>query len=164
MIFACFLLSYAGLAHAQARTDRPKLLEKLDGSWTMSGDVRGKPVTYSMKANPTLSGAFTELKMQDVQVPAEYAAHVFIGYDEATKSVIVHWMDSFGAKYSIPHATGHIKDNAVQFTFRYESGHFRDTFTYHPEEDQWTFVLESLQADGSWKHFAQYKVIKTTAN
>lgn len=126
----------------------------------MSGDVRGKSVTYSLEVKPSLLGAFTELRMQDVQVPAKYAANVYIGYDQATKTVIVHWMDSFGAKYSIPHGTGDLKENTLQFTFPYESGHFRDTFTFDPEGGYWTFVLESQQPDGSWKHFAKYKVVR----
>ena len=126
----------------------------------MSGDVRGKPVTYSLEAKPSLLGAFTELRMQDVEVPAKYAANVYVGYDHATKVLIVHWMDSFGAKYSIPHGTGGLKENMLQFTFPYESGAFRDTFTFDPEAGYWTFVLESQQPDGGWKHFAKYKVVR----
>lgn len=101
--------------------------------------------------------------MQDVQVPAKYAADVYIGYDYTTKTVIVHWMDSFGAKFSIPHGTGELKENTLQFTFPYEGGNFRDTFTFDPEAGCWTFVLESQQSDGSWKHFAKYKVIRKTS-
>jgi len=126
----------------------------------MNGDVRGKPVKYSLHAKPALLGAFTELHMQDIQVPAKYAADVYIGYDPSTKGVIVHWMDSFGAKYSIPHATGTIKNNVIEFTFPYEGGTFRDTFTFDPEAKGWTFLLESQQADGTWKHFAKYKVTR----
>lgn len=151
---------WATLAYGQDAEKRPDLLQKLDGSWTMSGDVRGKPVTYSLEVKPSLLGAFTELRMQDVEVPAKYAATVYIGYDHTTKSVIVHWMDSFGAKYSIPHGTGGIKENTLEFTFPYEGGHFRDTFTFEPSAGYWTFTLESQQPDGSWKHFAKYKVAR----
>jgi hypothetical protein len=154
------LLFWATLAYGQNVTSRPNLLQQLDGSWTMSGDVRGKPVTYSLEVKPSLLGAFTELRMQDVQVPAKYAANVYIGYDRTTKTLIVHWMDSFGAKYSIPHGTGELKENTLQFTFPYEGGNFRDTFTFDPETGQWNFVLESQQSDGSWKHFAKYEVVR----
>lgn len=129
----------------------------------MTGEVRGKPVTYAMQANPTLLGAFTELRMQDVQVPARYAANVSIAYDEATKTLIVHWLDSTGAKGSIPHAAGYIDNNTLVFTFPYERGSFRDTFTFHPDGGYWTFVLDSMQSDGSWKNFAKYKVVKDAA-
>lgn len=69
---------------------RPELLKALDGHWVMSGDVMGKPVTYTMVAGPTLHGTFTEMHMVDVQVPSEYEARVFIGYDPSSKTVIAH--------------------------------------------------------------------------
>jgi hypothetical protein len=143
---------------ASANDERPSILKALDGNWVMSGDVMGKPVTYNLVAAPALQGRFTEMRMKDVQVPAKYEAAVFIGYDRASQSVIAHWMDVFGAEGSIPHATGHIEGNTVQFIFPYKSGQFRDTFTYNPETSSWLFVLESAQPDGSWKHFARYSV------
>lgn len=161
-LFYFLLITCAGFVHAQTNTARPKLLEALDGSWIMSGDVKGKPVTYTMEANSTLLGAFTEMRMLDVQIPAQYAAHVFIGYDQPTQSVIVHWIDSFGAKYSIPHGTGSIKENTLQFIIPYSGGQFRDTFTFHPETGHWTFVLEFMKPDGTWAHFAKFKAEKKT--
>lgn len=124
----------------------------------MSGDVKGKQVTYSMSAASALQGSFTEMRMKDAQVPAQYEAVVFIGFDKASGTVIAHWMDSFGAKYSIPHATGQIKGNSIQLLFPYQSGNFRNTMTYNADSASWTFVLESAQPDGSWKHFARYDV------
>jgi hypothetical protein len=111
-----------------------------------------------MFAAPTLQDTFTEMHMKDIQVPAKYEARVFIGYDQSTRSVISHWMDSFGAKYSIPHATGSITGNTIQFIFPYTSGQFRDTLTYSAETNSWLFVLKASQPDGSWKHFARYEV------
>jgi hypothetical protein len=141
-----------------ARDERPSILKALDGNWVMSGDVMGRPATYSMVAAPALQGSFTEMRMKDVQVPAKYEAVVFLGYDAGSQTVIAHWMDSFGPKSSIPHATGHIGGNTVQVIFPYKSGQFRDTFTYNPETSSWVFLLESAQPDGSWAHFARYTV------
>ena len=138
--------------------ERPAALKALDGDWVMSGDVMGKPVNYRMVAGPTLQGAFTEIHMNDVQVPSEYEARVLIGYDAKSNSVITHWLDSFGAKYSIPHGTGNVTDNSIQFTIPYGGSPFRDTFTYDPKTDTWLFVLEASQQDGTWKHFARYNV------
>jgi len=61
-------------------------------------------------------------------------------------------------KYSIPHGTGSVTDNSIQFTIPYKGGPFRDTFTYNPETNTWLFVLETSQPDGTWKHFARYSV------
>jgi hypothetical protein len=159
---ACVSLAVPTYCQAQASSNaaetRPEILRQLDGNWVMSGDVRGKPVNYRMVATPALQGTFTEMHMRDMQVPAQYEATVYIGYDAASKNVIAHWMDSFGPKHSIPHATGHIAGNTIQFTFPYPSGQFRNTWNYDPATASWRFVLESAQPDGSWKHFALYEV------
>ena len=156
------MLLATGALHAQDHPtipERPASLKALDGDWIMSGDVMGKPVTYKMKAGPTLQGAFTEIHMNDIQVPSEYEARVLIGYDAGSSMIIAHWLDSFGAKASIPHGTGSVTDNSIQFSIPYSpTNTFRDTFTYNPEKDSWIFVLESSNADGTWKHFARYEV------
>jgi hypothetical protein len=133
-------------------------MKALDGNWIMSGDVMGKPVTYKMVASPTLQGAFTELHMKDVQVPSEYEARVFIGYDAESQAIIAHWLDSFGARYSIPHGTGSITGNTIQFIIPYEGGPFKDTLTYNPDTKTWLLVIEASQPDGTWKQFARYSV------
>ena len=151
----------AGPAPAQDRpvvAERPASYRALDGEWIMTGDVMGAPVTYRMQAGPTLSGAFTEIHMIDVATPSEYEARVFLGYDQDTRTVIVHWLDSFGGKYSIPHGTGTLTDDSIQFVVPYPSGAFRDTFKYDPHESTWLFVIEAQQPDGSWQHFARYSV------
>lgn len=76
---AILLPLLAGLAQAAPAVSGPALLTDLEGRWTMRGDVRGKPVTYTMEARPTLQGKFVELHMRDVQLPAQYEARVFIG-------------------------------------------------------------------------------------
>lgn len=145
-------------AAEHAADARPDLLRKLDGNWVMNGDVLGKPVSYRMVATPALQGHFVEMRMRDVQVPAQYEATVFLGYDDESKTVIAHWMDNHGARHSIPHATGRIDGNTIQFTFAYAGGPFRDTFSYDPATASWRFVLESGRPDGTWKHFARYDV------
>lgn len=171
-VFACATLCFAlgvpagawaqasaGQAGAAGAAMAPAaLLRQLEGSWRMEGDVRGKPVTYKMVAEPALQGTFTAMRMQDVAVPAQYEAAVYIGYDEASKTVIAHWMDSFGPKSSIPHGAGHIDGNTIEFIVPYATGPFRNTWRYDPVSRSWQFVLESSRPDGSWKHFARYEV------
>lgn len=156
------LLFGTAALHAEehpAISERPAALKALDGDWVMTGDVMGKPVTYRMHAGPTLQGAFTEVHMTDVQEPSQYEARVLIGYDSESRTIITHWLDSFGAKYSIPHGTGRVTDNAIQFSIPYSSTDvFRDTFTYNPKKNTWIFILESSNEDGTWKHFARYDV------
>ncbi|MCA1928358.1 DUF1579 family protein [Rheinheimera sp.] len=158
---SCFLTTPVHADDHPTIPERLPLLKALDGQWRMSGDVMGKAVTYSMQAGPILQGAFTELHMDDVQRPSEYEARVILGYDEESKTLIAHWMDSFGARYSIPHGTGHITDNSIQFTIPYEGGSFRDTLTYNPAAKTWLFVIEAAKPDGTWQHFARYTMSRS---
>lgn len=161
-IAICLALAMPAVGHAQAQADtadaRPGILRQLDGNWVMVGDVRGKPVTYTMVAAPALLGAFTEVRMKDVQVPARYEAVVFIGHDASTNEVIVHWMDSFGARYSIPHASGKLDGESIEFVFPYPGGKFRNTWRRDSSAATWQIAIEAAQPDGSWKHFARYEV------
>jgi hypothetical protein len=115
-----------------------------------------------MDAFPTLQGTFTEIHMNDVQVPSEYEARVFIGVDKSGE-VIAHWLDSFGAKYSAPHGAGLVTDNTIVFYIPYPSGQFRDTLRYQPAEKTWTLVIEAAKPDGSWRHFAKYDIQRKPA-
>ncbi len=156
-----FALPWQSAIAAQSHA-RPTLLTFLEGHWTMVGDVMGKPVQYDMEASPTLEGAFTEVHMKDVQVPSQYEARVFIGVTEGS-NVIAHWLDSFGAKYSIPHGTGTIEGNTITFKIPYPSGRMRNTLTYESAKHTWLWVIQAQQPDGSWTHFAKYTVRHNTA-
>ena len=56
LITTCTMLAMPASLHAQSSLAggdvRPEILRQLDGAWTMTGDVRGKPVTYRMVAKP----------------------------------------------------------------------------------------------------------------
>jgi hypothetical protein len=149
----------AGAQDITLREDpRPALLKQLDGEWLMKGDVLGTPVTYLLVAGPTLRARFTELHMRDVADPPQYEARVFLGFDAESGELIAHWMDDFGARYSIPHGTGRIDGSVMQFTIPYADGPFRDTFEFDQRNGTWHFRIEAGQPDGSWKHFARYEI------
>jgi hypothetical protein len=136
--------------------NRPAILQKLDGNWVATGDVREKPVQYDVIATPALQGKFTEISMNDIQLPSQYEARIFIGFDSDSNQIIAHWMDSFGAQYSIPHGTGSISDKTIEFIVPYPDSSFRDRFEYYPESDTWILEITAQQPNGSWKHFAKY--------
>jgi len=151
------LTAFAQSPPAAAASDsRPPLLKALDGDWQMTGDVRGKAVTYAMHAAPTLQDKFTEIHMTDVQRPPKYEARLFIAYDPLKKSLIAHWLDNFGGEASIPHASGQIEGNTIEFVFPYKDGPFRDRLTYDSKTSSWTFTIEAGSADDRWRHFARY--------
>jgi len=137
---------------------RPELLRRLDGRWTATGDVLGKPVRYDVIAGPALQGQFTEIAMNDVEQPSNYEARIFIGFDPESRQVIAHWMDSFGAIYSVPHGTGTLSGGVIEFTVPYAESAFKDRFEYQEGSDAWTLEITSQQQDKSWKHFARYQL------
>jgi hypothetical protein len=134
------------------------LLDWLVGTWQMVGHVRGKPDTYALAACRVLGGRYVELHMTDVQRPPQYEARVFIRADTTPARVFVHWIDSFGAAFSVPHATGAVMGDTLRFEFGYSSGPFRDTFVYDRKAGRWTFRLEAGDGRGVWRPFADYKV------
>ena len=134
------------------------LLGHLLGRWRMSGEVRGRPATYALEATRVLQGRFVELHMEDVHRPAAYEARVFVGADTAAGRVIAHWLDNFGAAYSIPAATGEVRGDTLLLAFAYAGGAFRDTFVYDRGGDRWQFRLEAADSAGGWRPFASYEV------
>jgi hypothetical protein len=134
------------------------LLERLVGQWRMTGTVRGRPATYALDASRVLQGRFVELHMMDTSHPPDYEARVFIGVDSAKARYIAHWLDKFGAAYSIPPAFGGAKGDTLLLTFAYPDGPFRDTFVYDPRTDGWYFRLESGDSTEAWRLFAEYDV------
>jgi iron(III)-enterobactin esterase len=134
------------------------LLDELVGEWRMVGQVRGQAVTYDVIARRILNGRFVELHMKDVARPAQYEALVVIGEDTLPRRVVVHWLDSFGAAFSIPHGEGTITGDTVQFEIPYRDGPFRDTFVFRRSERSWAFRLEASDPKGGWKLFAEYEV------
>jgi hypothetical protein len=136
------------------------LLDRLVGLWQMTGSVRGKPVAYTLDGKRVLQGRFVELHMEDVSRPPAYEARVFIGVESSGSRYLAHWLDSFGAAYSIPHATGEARGDTLFLRFPYPEGAFRDTFVYRRSADTWYFRLETADSSGAWRLFAEYEVFR----
>lgn len=143
---------------AGARPAADSLLDRLVGEWRMTGQVRGRSVTYALTARRVLADRYVELHMRDVARPPGYEARVFVGADTVPGRVLVHWLDSFGAAASVPHGTGRVVGDTLRFEFAYATGPFRDTFVHHGPGRGWTFRLESGDARGGWRPFAEYVV------
>ncbi len=134
------------------------LLERLVGQWQMTGSVRGRLATYTLDVTRVLQGRFIELHIEDVHHPPAYEARVFIGVDSAHAEYVAHWLDSFGAAYSSPHATGAASGDTVRLSFPYPTGAFHDTFVYDRSADSWSFRLEAADSPAGSGPFAAYRV------
>ncbi len=141
---------------------RPSILKQLDGEWIAKGKVMGNDVEYNLRVSPVLNFTFSELHMIDVSNPPQYEAMVFIGYDTTSKKIISHWLDSFGPTFSIPHGTGKIDNNTIEFTIPYADGTFRDRIILNEREKTWSLLIESFKDSTSWNTFAEYTITKKT--
>ncbi len=150
-------------APAQGPPSPPAIpvLERLVGHWTMNGTVRGRAATYRLDAGWVLQRRFVELHMVDSEhIPAQYEARVFIGPDTAQGRLIAHWLDAFGAAYSVPAATGTAEGDSLTLDFPYVEGAFHDTFVYDAAADRWTMRLDAADGKGGWTRFAEYRAAR----
>lgn len=102
--------------------------------------------------------------MTDGKTPSEYSAEIYIGYDDAKKSYVVHWIDTFGGSFSETLGYGKREGEKIFFEFAYPDGLFRNIFTRDGTADTWTFVMQSSDGKGGWKLFAEDKLTRKTRN
>jgi hypothetical protein len=162
IVFRSLVLVLCTTALQAQRDLRPRppldvMLDKFVGDWTMTGTVMGKPVEYRMEGRRTIQGKFVELHMIDTKRPPAFEARVFIGPDTTDRGYVAHWLDNFGASFSIPHATGGMRGDTVSLVFPYETGNFRDTFIWDGTTNTWYFRIDSASGT-KWKLFAEYYV------
>jgi hypothetical protein len=158
MVVLCTGLAASLPAQASRAPAMDTLLDRLVGQWHMTGSVRGRAATYTLDATRVLQRRFVELHMQDVHQPPAYEARVFIGVDSAGGRYIAHWLDDFGAAFSIPPATGEARGDTLLLDFPYPDGAFHDTFAYDRVTDRWYFRLEATDSTGARRLFAEYHV------
>jgi hypothetical protein len=102
VLLACIVLlcgagEIAVRAADTARSPDEAYLDALQGTWTMAGTLRGKPVRYVADGQRVLQDGFVKLHMMDGDSRPPYEADVFIGFDAKANDYIAHWLDRFGA-------------------------------------------------------------------
>jgi hypothetical protein len=115
-----------------------ELLDQLQGSWLITGHVRGKPVAQSVTARRAFAGKFIELRVTDGMPPIDggpYEAVYFIGVSGEGRFVMT-LVDVFGAVYSAVPGIGRRDAGGLVFEFAYSGGPWT-----------WTWTLR----DGSWE-------------
>jgi hypothetical protein len=130
------------------------LLDHLAGSWKMTGQILGQPVTHQVTAVWTLNHQFLHVHEKDTADPPAYEVDAYIGYDNLSERYVAHWLDVFGGRYSETLGYGKRDGNSIRFLFEYPDGPFVNTFVWNPEQRKWRFVLESKNGDGQWTNFA----------
>ena len=134
------------------------LLDKMVGSWKVSGMIRSRSVEQTVDAQWVLNHKF--LQVREKAVPDSktagppYEAEVMIGYDHTSERYVTHWMDIYGGRFSETLGYGARSGNQIEFLFEYPDGPFRTTFRWLPEKTQWQWLMRTKNSRGQWVEFA----------
>ena len=150
------------IALAQAQGPPPELkdpfLDNFVGEWRVERKMgNGRSAETSVRAEWTLKHQFIELHYGYADAAPEYEAIVFIGFDDADKAYVCHWLDVFGGRHS-EYGRGKMDDDltAIEFSFNPKKGGLTNKFTFDWEKKAWTSLIRQ-QEKGEWKTFAEEK-------
>jgi len=138
------------------------------GSWTPASP--NPLASGATSSKPDLSG-FWQLRFDSKNIPKatltpaaadvkpEYEAFVYIGFDDAAKDYVCHWVDVFGAKDS-ELGRGKLDDKLFTLEFKFgKDGELTNEFTFDPQTKTWTSVIRQIEK-GEWTTFAEEKWTK----
>lgn len=117
-------------------TDR-ELLERLVGSWWMTGTMRETPLRQAVDATRVLNGEFIEVRVTDGTPMVNgrpYEAIYLIGAGSEGTFVLL-LADVFGGSYATTPGIGRREGDTLIFTFDYPSGAW--TWRWSPSGDGW---------------------------
>jgi len=159
--FAALLAGLRAEAQVDGRGGRfeDDLFANLEGEWLLTRQIRGTEARNSVTATWVLQHQFLLLRMRDLASPSRYEADVYIGYSQAARQYVAHWIDNFGGHYS-GIGRGRRDGNSVEFRFEYPDGPFYNTFSWDPASGTWSCHLESVGKDGARVTFARDRLVR----
>ncbi len=167
---AVAVLSVAPVALAEepAPVDGPSVpfkddfVDKLVGQWVLSGNVMGKAARQALEVQWVLNHQFLQLHFKGEADPAKkeppYEALVYWGYDNLGERHVIHWIDSFGGRYSETLGYGTRTQDAVKFAFDGADGPFHTTFSL--AGGKFTILMRQKDKAGKWMTFAEFSAAK----
>jgi hypothetical protein len=155
-------LSAAPATDKAAQAEDRHFLDRLVGTWDMTGQTVGKPVHYCATGRRILAAGWVEFHLMDLARPAQYEARVFLSPDPKAHDFVLHWLDQFGGAGARVVATGTRHGNVLHALFPYAEGAFRNAWEYQPARRRWTLTIEAQGADKSWSNFASYTLTPAT--
>jgi len=114
-----------------ATSKPPRVFDRLAGCWSVTGVVRGKPVTNLAKGQWVLGGAYFLLQLKTPPGEKPYQAAIFFGRTDKGE-IVVHWLDAFGAEYSQFSGRGLETATGANTSFPYPDGPTRNQISLLP--------------------------------
>jgi len=130
------LIATVGLAlaagNAQAAEPKPaRVFDRLAGCWSVTGQVRGKPIRNLASGRWVIDGAYFLLQLKTPPGEKPYQAAIFFGRKEKGE-ILIHWLDRFGAEYSQYPGVGVETATGVDATWAYPDGPTRNRISLLP--------------------------------
>ena len=144
-----------------------ELLDKLVGSWNLSGQIMHHDANHSVDADWVLNHQFLRIhekaasSIKPGDVP--YEATVMIGYDNASERYVAHWMDIYGGRFSETLGYGKRSADKIEFVFEYPDGPFHTTFRWKPDSHEWQWLMRGKNPDGQWFDFGDMNLKRIKA-
>jgi hypothetical protein len=134
-------------------------LENFIGDWRVERQMgNGRTTQTSVHCEWVLKHQFIEFHYGASDAAPEYEAFVFIGFDDAAKGYVCHWMDVFGGRDS-ELGYGKIDDKLLGIEFKFGKGELTNKFTFNPQTKTWTSLIRQIEK-GEWKTFAEERWTK----
>ena len=150
------LANAASFAAAPPPELKDPFLDHFVGDWSVARKMgNGRTIETTVRGEWVLKHHFIELHYGAGEKGPEYEALVFIGFDEATKTYVCHWVDVFGGRYSGV-GRGKLDPNllGIEFRFDFQDGPLTNKFEFDPETKNWTSLIRQEES-GQWKTFAE---------
>jgi hypothetical protein len=159
IVLLLWLCGFASAAQAQPPPLHDHFLDNFVGDWKVDRNMGKRGVHQStLHCEWVLNHQFIEFHYGAADTRPEYEAFVFIGFDDAAKDYVCHWVDVFGAKDS-ELGRGKIDDKLLAIEFKFGKGELTNKFTFDPQTKTWTSLIRQIEK-GEWTTFAEEKWTK----
>jgi hypothetical protein len=168
VILILFFLACAWFSPARAQQPadgrdhilKDELLDNLVGDWNIHRKFKTRTTESTARAEWVLNHQFLLIQMKDVNLPPQYEANIYVGYDNASDRYVAHWIDVFGGRFSETLGYGTRNGNSIKFVFEYPDGPFLNKFTWDSGKKSWTFLMQQKDATGKWVLFAEDTLVR----
>jgi hypothetical protein len=143
------------------------LLDRLIGTWVLRGDIAGKPVTHTVKAQWVLAHEYIQIRETSRSRTAdgapEYDAIVYIGWNPDLNQYSCLWLDTTGGNGLVGWALGHAERDPTKLAFIFSDKNgdpsVHNTFEYDRKTNTWRWTIDNIDK-GELKPFAQVKLTR----
>jgi hypothetical protein len=143
------------------RVFRDALLDKMIGRWEITGSMMGQPLRQRGEAEWVLNHQFIRIFFRDATVPRgptkdpPYEAYVYVGFDNMSERYVMHWLDTFGGRYSevLGYGVKKLGRDSISFIFEGGTGPLRNTISWDFRTSTWRMLIKQKNTKGEWYTF-----------